>query len=154
MIVADSTTLSAFVLLGRLDLVPKLLGEVAVADAVWNEVESVVHALDPACQMPPADRLEVCGVDVGAPSLSHSESETLELGRIRKAKILLSDDPVVRREARSDRLRPLGTVGLLYAAAKKGLVGDVGELMDRLDAVGYRFSERCRQALLGALRQG
>ena len=153
MIVADATTLTAFCLIGRSELIPRLVGKVAVSDYAEREIMQLLERFDPGCAGPGGDVAEVVQIDVAAPTLSISEGETLALARQVGARLLVSDDPVVRSEARRDGMNAVGTIGLLYAARARGLIEDVAKPLERLRQVGYAISPRCEQALLQRARE-
>lgn len=153
MIPADATTLVAMSLLGRTDIVRRLVGKVTVGDATAREIEAAVETLDPGCQPPGEEVLEVVYMDVTAPTLSLSESETLQLARENEARLALSDDPVIRQELRAHGTRSIGTPGLLYGAYVRGLIQDLEEPIRRLQQAGYRLSEECREGLREAAQK-
>ena len=142
MIVADAGPVVAFSLIGRTELIRKLVGRAAVSPATAERAKNILRVMSPETEFPGEETVVVKFVDVTAPTLSLAESETLQLARQEKAPLLLTDDAVVRREARSLRLAVLGTVGLLEAARKRGLIEDVGALASELQQAGYTLSER------------
>ena len=148
MVIADATTLGAMALIGRAHLIPRLVGKVKITDETAAEIKEFLQARDPSCALP-EDVAEVVAVDVSYATLSTSESETLELGRRIKAKLLLSDDVALRREARKERINTMGTVGLLYAARCRVLIPNVEEPLEALHKAGYTICLRCERALLG-----
>jgi len=147
MIVADVTTLVALSLMRKADLLTKLLGKVTATDSVMRELKAVLAALDPECPVPGADVVEVTSVDMSGGVLSVAESETLAAAQETKAKLVLSDDAVVRSEARAGHMGAMGTLGVLYAAKMRGLLADVDEPLARLRECGYAVSQRCEKAL-------
>jgi len=148
MIVADASTLTAMALIGRVELIVKLVGKVSASDYTVREVKETLAALDPSCAPPGEDVVQTAPIDVASPTLSTSEGETLALARQQGAKLVLSDDPVLRAEARKYKVNSLGTVGLLYAARARGLMGDVRQAVERLRQVGYALSPGCERKLL------
>jgi len=148
MIIADSTTLAALTLIGRADLMTQLLGKVTISDGAERELRATLAALDPECAMPGEDVVEMASVDVGAGALAASETETLAAAQQMEAKLLVSDDAVVRAEAQALRLSSVGTLGVLYAAKARGLIEDVAAELAKLRAAGYAASPQCEQSLL------
>ena len=64
------------------------------------------------------------------------------------------DDQDARRLARRMGLEPIGTVGLLLAAKRKGLLPSLTDELRRLESVGFRISDALRsRALLEAGEQ-
>lgn len=152
MITADATTLVAMSLLARNDIVRRLVGKVTVGDATAREIEATVQILDPECQPPGEEVVEVTYMDITAPMLSLSESETVQLAREHGVRLALSDDPVMRRELLAHGTRTIGTPGLLFAAYMHGMIQDPEESLRRLQQAGYRLSEPCRAALREAMQ--
>ena len=148
MIVADSTVLVALSLIGQAELMRRLFGKVMVSSATIEEMRNMLAALAPGCQGPSEDGLSVVAVDVPAPAMSISESETMEVCRREQAKLLVSDDAVVRREARKGGINCIGTLGVLYAASGRGLLTDLSDPLARLRAAGCAVSPVCEEMLL------
>lgn len=148
MIAADSTTLVAISLIGHADLMKRLFGKIVITISVQEEVGRILKALDPQCDPPGPDAVSVVAMDVPGAAMSTSESETLALCRQAKAKLLLSDDPVMRREAAQTGIKSIGTLGILYAAHAKGKIDSLQAPLDRLREIGYAVSPTCEKLLL------
>ena len=148
MIAADTTTLTALCLIGRVDLVRRLFGKIVISSTADEELRKILRALDPDCEPPSPDIVEVVAVDISAPAMSLSESETLELCRRVTASHLLTDDPVVRAEAKKQGTNCIGTLGVLHAARARGIIQDIEEALARLRQVGYAAAPECERVLL------
>ncbi|MCS7266331.1 MAG: DUF3368 domain-containing protein [Armatimonadetes bacterium] len=61
------------------------------------------------------------------------------------------DDMEARRVARRIGLKPIGTVGLLIAAHKKGLIPSLKVELERLKALGFWISETLQREALEAV---
>lgn len=140
MAVSDATVLLAFSLIDRVDILVKLTGKVAVTFSIKMDVTEALGQLRPDAAFPNEDQVEVAFVDVTSPALRLGETESLELAVQRNAKIILSDDPVVRQAAAQKGLKVLGTPGLVYAATRKGMLDEPEAAIDALEALGYTFS--------------
>ncbi|MEF8982683.1 DUF3368 domain-containing protein [Thiohalorhabdus sp.] len=79
--------------------------------------------------------------------LDAGEAQALVLALNSRLPVLL-DERRGRLEARRVGVEVIGTGAVLVAAKHKGLVSEVGPLLDSLTHNGYRLSERLRQALL------
>jgi predicted nucleic acid-binding protein len=150
MIAADPTTVVAMSLMGRPDLIRRLVGKVTVGDTTAREIEAMVRAFDSGAEPPGEEVLEVIYLDLTAPAFSRSESEAVHLAREKDATFVLTDDAVVREECRSIGVRSIGTLGLLFAARAKGLLDDLEEPLRRLREIGYAIAPHCEKALLKA----
>lgn len=92
-------------------------------------------------------------------TLGRGEAEVIALGLEQKhggvACEVVLDDRRARQIAHEFGLRVVGTVGLLVRAKRHGYVASVRELLERLQAGGFRLSaELLRQALVLAGEDG
>ena len=80
--------------------------------------------------------------------LGPGETEVLMLGLELREVILVLDDALARRVAKTLGLRFTGTLGLLLDAKRAGLVTAVAPLLDQLDALRFRLAPQTRAAVL------
>lgn len=100
----------------------------------------LLPALFPAVMIPPAVAEEVFRGEA-APSWLRVVSPA--------ARIVL-DDSAARRLAARERLRVIGTIGLLLAGKRRGRVDAIRPLLDTLEARGFRLSSNVRATALQA----
>lgn len=146
-VVANATPLIALSLVGRLELLRDLFGEVLVPAAVYDEVvvagagrpgaDEVAQASWIRRQVPtaqPTIEPVLLGLDAG-------EFQVLLLAREVAADWVLIDERLARQVARAIGLRPKGTAGILLAAFEVGLVGaaDVLAAVDDMLDAGIRM---------------
>jgi predicted nucleic acid-binding protein len=81
-------------------------------------------------------------------SLGAGESEAISLAIEMKARLLLLDDLAARRLALGLHLPIIGTLGLLLAAKRKGLLETVKPSLDQLMACEFRVSADLYERLL------
>jgi predicted nucleic acid-binding protein len=81
-------------------------------------------------------------------SLGAGESEAISLAIETKARLLLLDDLAARRLALGLHLSIIGTLGLLLAAKRKGLLETVKPSLDQLMACEFRVSADLYDRLL------
>jgi len=148
MIVADSTAVTALTLAGCVEVVGRLFGKVIISTTAAREMNEVLAALDPDCRPPEAKDIDPVAIDVPLTAMSMSESESIELCRQVKSRLLISDDPVVRAEAAKERIACIGTLGILYAARSRGIIQDIETPLERLRRLGWFISPECEQLLL------
>lgn len=126
-VVADASPLIFLAKVRQLSLLRELLGpDILVPLAVSREV--LVPGLDQAER----DVLEVflasCSVEpvprprVFARAMSAADNVALTLAIQRNADILLCDERLTRLMAETEGIRPLGTLGVLLRAMRKGLL--------------------------------
>ena len=147
MAVSDGTVLLAFMLIDRVDILVKLTGKITVSSAVKMDMQEALGSLAPGTEWPGEEQVEVAFTDVTTPVLRLSEDETLQLATQRGARVILSDDPVVRATARQKDLKVLGTPGILYAASRKGLIDDISSVLDTLERKAYTFGPMVHEEL-------
>jgi uncharacterized protein len=150
-VVSNSSPLIALERVGRLELSHELFGErltipPAVAREVyanrtppgWLRVVSLTHPLDPS----------------SSPALGAGEREAIALAIELHASMIVLDDLPARRIAASHGLTVIGTVGVLLAAKRGGLIPEIAQVVDDLVAAGFRLSDRVRAAALAAAGEG
>src|SRR5258708_3665149 len=118
-VVSNASPLIALNQIGRIDLLEKLLGTVAIPEAVAREVA-------PSVILPNwIERAQVGSSTVAtllSATLGVGESETICLALERRAEIVLLDDRPARRAAQSLHLPVFGTLRVLLIAKNRGLL--------------------------------
>lgn len=139
--------------LGRLDLLlldaEKVLVPVAVLAEIRVEPDCAAVAVEAAL----GKWLEECRVGASAflrllPDLGKGERELIVQALEQGITSVVLDDLAARRFARRLGLEPVGTVGLLLAGKKRGLVSTLRSELDRLQAMGFWISTRLREDVL------
>ena len=151
-VVANNTPLAALWVLGRLDLLRELYGEVEIPQAVYDEFLATERALRQvalaqapwilpwALDNPQRSRAYV-GLDAG-------EAEVLALAEERGARLVIMDERKGRRFARRLGLPLTGTLGVLLLAKERGLIPSLAPLLAELQEAGlYLDSALVAQAL-------
>ena len=136
--VADASPLIFLCKVRRLALVPGVLREILVPDAIRDEV--LAPPLDPA----EATELQrfLSGVRIEtvqnprrfAAGMSRADNAAVTLAVRMKADVLLADDRIIRRIATVEGIRALGTLGVLLQAMRRGLLNgqEVRSIVDAL----------------------
>ncbi len=139
-VVSDTTPINYLVLIGEIDLLPKLFGRVAAPPAVLSELRQPGS--------PEAVQVWMSAIpewlEVRAPSsidpairLGRGEVEAISLARELQATEVLIDDMQARKAALACGLRVAGTLLVLHRAARVGLV-DFPEAIRRLMRTNFR----------------
>lgn len=140
MIIADTTPLSVFLRIGRIDLVQSLVRTLYVPEAVAVELDRGQKLFGQwREQMPFAQviRVEPSPLLVLLKSeLDIGEAEAIALAVERKGELLLIDEAQGRTVARRLSLDVIGSVGLVLLAKKRGLVTAVVPVLDDLRSRG------------------
>ncbi len=145
-VVSDSSPFIALNAIGRLDLLPRLFDVVVVPRAVEKEVKSLSLPLwVTVMDLPAAAPFFEAGIGLGP-----GETETLRLALHLGPDWLLLDDGAGRRAAQRLGLRITGVLGILLAAGRSGILGDIQPELDLLMANGFRIAPRLYQQLLAA----
>lgn len=155
--VADAGPLIAFGRIEKLELLPQVLGEVLVPQAVAVEcladsekpgarairkafqARLLMEIPNPAPVLPPLPLLDV------------GESAAIRIALKLSASVLM-DEKAGRKIARNLGLNVIGSAGVLLVAKKRGLIKSVRSMLEALADNGYHFSDALVQAIL--LRAG
>jgi len=153
-VVADSGPLHYLILLEQTELLYRFYDQVVVPEAVLREltVSKAPHPVKSWLSKPPSwfraqsvpsDRLASVNAD-----LDPGEQEAIALAELLGADLLLIDDAVGRAEARRRHLRVTGTLGILRAAAERGMI-DVPEVLTRLRATSFYVDDKLIRSVFG-----
>lgn len=137
-VVSNTSPILNLALVGELSLLQRLFGEVAVPDAVRNELETLssapgTNALHPLpawvttrsiANRPLVDSLSL--------ELDAGEAEAIALAVELNADIILLDERLARRVAAGLSLKVVGVVGLLIEAKRRSLIPFVKPVLDVL----------------------
>ncbi|MGH9323477.1 MAG: DUF3368 domain-containing protein [Vicinamibacteria bacterium] len=91
--------------------------------------------------------------DLNLDYLGEGERDAILLAEELGADALLIDDRDGRREAQRRKLRMIGTLGVLAAAAEQGLL-DLPDALERLKGTTFRASPSLYDALLKRFARG
>jgi hypothetical protein len=83
-----------------------------------------------------------------ATDLGGGETAVLALALEASAAVVILDDALARRHAEVLGLRLTGTLGVLLDAKRAGLVSAVAPLINELQALGFRLSDKTRNSVL------
>jgi predicted nucleic acid-binding protein len=153
LVVADTGPLNYLVLIGDIELLPKLFGRVLAPQAVCDELAdrdapAVVRAW--VAQKPIWLEVrkdpDIHPNDATAQKLDRGERAAVALPLAVKADLVLMDDQEGVAVARREGLVVIGTLGVLDLAARRAMV-DLAEAFARLKATSFYY----RQGLLDAL---
>lgn len=152
-VVADASPVCYLVLIEQAHLLEALFGGVLIPDAVASELRDprVPRALSAWMADPPGWlRIEQLGAESDDPrllALDRGEREALGLALQVGADLVIIDDREAREAARQLGLVVTGLLGVLDAAAKRGLV-DLRQAVARLRKTGFRAAPGLLKRLL------
>ncbi len=150
-VVADTGPLHYLVLIGHIDVLPRLFGSVAVPATVAGELHhsNAPDAVRAWAASPPPwlaahdDPAEPAPL----PRLDPGERAAIALAHALGAGLLLVDDRAGAAAARGRGFRVTGTIGVLVDAARQGLL-DLGAAFAALRATNFRYPAALLDALL------
>jgi predicted nucleic acid-binding protein len=152
-VVSNTTPLIALAFLKQLDLVPALFNTLYVPQAVYNEIQYKPNAPG-AFELRATSWLKIkpvedtLAVSMLLDQLDAGESEAIVLARELQADLLLMDERRGRRRAIQADLNVVGTLGILINARQQNLIGPIRPLLDRLQELPFRMSEKLYQEVL------
>ena len=151
-VVADSGPLRYLVLIGEVDILPKLMGHVLVPSEVRAEldrpqtpmpVRAWITTPPPWLTVQPAPDM----MDTALAELDPGERAAIALALAIGADAILMDDRAGVRAALAKGLAVLGTLGALDRAARRGLI-DFEAAISRLRTTNFRYPTALLETML------
>lgn len=149
-LVSDTGALISLALVGKLDLIEKVFGELHIAQAVWEELNNYEN--------PCFDKLELEKLQDKVTSIKGSnhlnmimdygESESVILYEEVNADLLLIDDRRARLIAESLSVKCIGSIGLLIKAKQKGFIIELKPIFLEWMKLHRYFSKSLLNAIL------
>jgi len=146
-VISDASPLINLAIIGRLEILPALFGQVIVPKKVFDEV--VIQGAD----MPGAEEVrraawivvKACSNQSLVQSLQQQidpgEAEAIALALEIRADLLLIDERIGRALAKDFHLPIMGLLGVLKIAKNKGLVSQIKPVLDELiHKAGFRIA--------------
>jgi len=160
LVVADSSPLVVLVIIGHINILAGLFGQVIVPPVVWGELgqskrPQAVH--DFVTRHPAWLLVRLPASIEPIPSLHAGEVAAIALAQELKADLLLIDETRGRKAAADRHIPFTGTIGVLELAAERGLL-DLSEAFARVKKTDFWIShdlldERLRLHLAGRGRR-
>ena len=145
MVVADTSPLNYLVLIHQINLLPDLYGRVLIPESVLEELsatETPQLVRNWATTLP--EWIEVSPTPIehaGLNRLHAGERDAISLALTAHADAVLLDERRGRQEAENRGLKPIGTLGVLVAAHKRGLI-DLRATIDALRQTSFHASPK------------
>lgn len=147
-VISDSSVLINLAWIQRLELLPKLYGEVIVPTAVWQEVVLEGAGKPGAKELKTAVWLQVKEpknkplVHALRQDLDAGEAEAITLAIEQNADLLLMDERIGRTAAQHFNLPIIGLIGILVTAKQKQMLPEIKSSLDNLrQQAGFYISE-------------
>ncbi len=141
-VVSNASPLISLSRIGQLGLLPKLFQTVSVAEEVFQEVTVAGAGKPAASTVAQAKWLLRKSVtaqpwfEASHPKFGLGELHTIALAEMLRADLAVIDERGARRLAEGRGLNVMGCVGLLEVGFRRGLVGDLREMYQRLEQEG------------------
>jgi uncharacterized protein len=136
-VVCNSSPIIALDQIGQLHLLERLFGSVLVPPAVANEIAPTVVRPPWITEQPLRQPI---GSQMLRASLGPGESEAIALAMETSAPWVILDDRPARRFAQGLGLTVVGTLGILVAGKRRGLLFEVKPCVDALIQHGFRIA--------------
>lgn len=153
-VVSNSGPLITLAAIGRLSLLGALFKDVAIPQAVFDEVVTHGSGEPGSVETSEATWIRISrvtdelAVNLLQESLGAGESEAIVLAEELNARYVLIDDALARKKAAHIGLRMTGTLGILLMAKEAGLIPNVKPILDELRQTDFRMGERVYQDVL------
>lgn len=159
-VISDTSPINYLVLIGEIEILPKLFQEVLIPPAVWRELQ---HPKTPKLVYAWAASLPAWA-KIAAPAhldqtllLDAGETEAISLALERNIPAILMDDRQGWLAAQARAIVPVGTLNVLESASIRGFL-DFEQAVTKLRSTNFRVEravveaalERCRQRRSGA----
>jgi predicted nucleic acid-binding protein len=151
-VIADTSSLCYLILIDRVDVLPRLYGEIIIPEAVYRELqaEEAPVAVRDWIQSEPS-WINVASVREGADSeldrLDRGEREAILLAQQSEADLLVLDDKKARVIAINKGIKIIGLLGILRDAAEGGLI-DLPSALGDLQKTSFYISPQLIRSLL------
>ncbi|MFZ0304308.1 MAG: DUF3368 domain-containing protein [Terracidiphilus sp.] len=156
-VVADTTPINYLILIGEIDVLPRLYGRVIIPPSVHEELTHLRTPADVQAWMSrPPDWLEVIAPapisDPALAKLDAGERDAITLAEQLSGSSdsiqLIVDELLGRREAERRGLLVIGTLGVLREASEEGLL-DLQDAIEHLRRTSFHISPAILAWLLG-----
>ncbi|MEA5506218.1 DUF3368 domain-containing protein [Halotia wernerae UHCC 0503] len=151
-VVADTSPICYLVLIGQIELLPKLFGKILIPQAVYTEL--VADGAPPQLQSwitTPPNWLEVCSIalkdDPLLANLHLGEKEAILLAEQLTAEVIILDEKAARKAAQEKGLKVTGLLGILDSAASQNLV-EMPSVIMALQKTNFRAAPSLLKSLL------
>ncbi|MGB5064715.1 MAG: DUF3368 domain-containing protein [Candidatus Competibacter sp.] len=151
-VISNTSPLTNLAAIGQFDVLRALYGGLLIAEAVWAELNAGGHAWPGCHEVAGADWIARRGVTnhplitALRERLDPGEAETIALAVECQPCWVLMDEREGRRVARRFGLKTMGVVGVLIEAKARGLIAEVGPLLEQLrQEAGFFLSDRVIQ---------
>lgn len=159
-VVSDTTTLSNLLLIDRIDLLQKLYGSINIPMAVSEELHNLLShrkQVDQFLNQAWVTTYSVTQKEYAlllGQQLDIGEAEAIALAVEMNANLLIVDELKGRAFAKSLGLAVIGTLGILVAAKREGLISQVEPVLNQLKTnAGFWVSDSLQRQVLESVHE-
>ena len=152
-VIADTSPINYLILIDEIEVLPRLYGRVILPEAVCAELladAAPVSVRNWAAALPPWIEVAPSPTKIDsqlAEELGRCEGEAIYLAGIVSADLLLIDETLGRQVAVNRGFRVIGTIGILIAAKRLGLI-DSESVGRRLLKTNFHVSPKLVELLI------
>jgi predicted nucleic acid-binding protein len=151
-VIADTSPICYLLLIGQIDLLPRLYGQVMISTIIQQELADAnsppvvrLWIAEPPIWLTVVEMLPINAA--GLENLDLGEQSAIALAETFKADLLIIDELLGRQVAQARGLRITGLLGVLQAAARQGWI-NLPETIQALRQTSFRASERLLRQVL------
>lgn len=150
--IADTSPLHYLIMIGEVNLLPRLFNRIVIADAIVAELRAEGAPLQVREWIEQApDWLEVVPTPQNIPdvlqALHPGEKAAIVLALERRSNVLIVDEKAARQAAQRLGIQVTGVIGLLKIAAKRQLI-EPPNVVQKLQQTNFRVSSQLLEQLL------
>lgn len=157
-VISDTSPLQYLAQIDLLHILPALAGHIIVPQAV---VEELAQGRAAGLSLPDPTVIEWMTIrrPVEASALAlvtdlgPGETQTLLLALESQDALVILDDALARRIAKTQGIRVIGTLGVLLEAKRTGHVPLIRPYLDQLDMLRFRLASHTREVVLRMARE-
>ena len=141
-VVSDTSPINYLVLIGEIELLPQLFGQVIIPQAVLVELQkqgTPKTVKDWVNNYPDWLKVQKAAKIDQTITLGAGEREAISLAKEINADLVLIDDRKARKAAIERGLNVAGTINILESASKRGLV-DLSKAFQKLQQTNFRVA--------------
>ncbi len=154
-VVSDTTPINYLVLVGAIDVLPRLFQQVLIPPAVWRKLQhqkTPKPVFDWAASLPEWATIEQPLRLDASIGLGAGENEAISLAMERHIFPVLMDDRQAWRAAEARSLVPIGTINVLESADQRGLL-DFEDAVAKLRETTFRIDQTILDIALDRVRR-
>jgi predicted nucleic acid-binding protein len=156
-IISDSSPLISLAVIRKLNILKSLYKEINVPTAVYEEVVKVDKPFSRELKLFLNDKIKgvknKMAVEILLSNIGAGEAEAIVLALEQQQDIILIDDLKARKFAKISGLKVIGTMGILLAAKKEGMLKEIRPLLSKLLSNNIRISSKIIEITLQAARE-